>query len=101
MPSKNLTKKLHKLANDDFQNRYPIHAAPKRGITDDIRTFDDKGKVLVRFSFKDTQPVIAESWTRTYLQNEIGPRVANAAEYRTYQSGDYLNDWVTVDVYFS
>jgi hypothetical protein len=81
---------LKKLETDDYQNRNGDY--PKSGRPDSINVSSS----YISFSFKNTPQSTAERWVERYLNSE-GFSVAKDA-ISSYQSGDYHDDWVDVDI---
>jgi hypothetical protein len=86
----NVTSALKALNNSDFQNRNGNY--PRSGIPDTIYASDTH----ISFSFKNTNQSAAERWVRNYLSQK-GFTVA-PENVKSYQSGDYDDDWVEVSV---
>lgn len=102
---KNLKTKLNKtdiqtlrqLETSDYQNRRGNY--PSSNVPDCIDVYQDQTSLTVRAIFKNTSEKVAEKWLRQHLMVKVGD-VSTKADYQTYQSGNYQDDWVTSEVTF-
>lgn len=88
---------LRQLETSDYQNRKGNY--PRSDVPDNIDVFVDNKNLILNAMFKNTSEKIAEKWMRQYLMAKVGD-VSTKANYSTYQSGDYADDWVTVSITF-
>jgi len=87
-----LFKELKELETDDFQNRKGAY--PKSGIPDSIRVNKRGSNIIVSIEFKNTSGGQAKEWFKNNFeisQDEI-------LNINTQQTGDYWDDWVTLNV---
>ena len=87
-----LLKDLKKLETEDYQNRNGSY--PKSGIPDSIRVNKRGSNIIVSIEFKNTSGEQAKKWFKRNFeisQEEI-------LNINTEQTGDYWNDWVTLNV---
>jgi len=87
-----LFKELKKLETDDYQNRNGAY--PKSGIPDSIRVNKRGNNIIVSIEFKNTSADQAKKWFGRNFeisQDEI-------LNINTQQTGDYWDDWVTLNV---
>ena len=87
-----LFKELKELETDDFQNRKGAY--PKSGIPDSIRVNKRGSNIIVSIEFNNTSGDQAKEWFKSNFeinQDEI-------LNINTEQTGDYWDDWVTLNV---
>lgn len=96
LTSKNI-EVLKNMATSDYQNRRGNY--PRSDVPDAIYVYVDDKNLTLNFSFKNTSEKVAEKWLRQHLMVKVGD-VSTKADYQTYQSGDYTDDWVTSEVTF-
>lgn len=78
------------VATEDFQKRGGNF--PESGKPDVIRVYSN----AARFEFKDT----SENEASSFVNNFVKAKKLPVKDVSTRQTGDYNNDWVTVDVTF-
>lgn len=87
-----LLKELKELQTDDYQNRNGEY--PKSGIANDIRVWGNEENPKVSVYFKNTSEREAKEWT----ERNVIIHSDKVESIRTFQDGDYHNDWVEVQV---
>jgi len=85
-------KELKGLETDDFQNRGGSY--PKCDIPDSIGVFKKNDKITVRIDFKNTSDDKAKNWYKRNVEIHSNKILNMTIE----QTGDYWNDWVTLEV---
>jgi len=85
---------LKGLETDDFQNR--SGAYPKSGIPDSIIVFKKNDKLAVRIDFKNTSEYKARNWYNKNVEIHSSKILNMTIE----QTGDYWDDWVTLEVIY-
>ena len=81
---------LSDIETDDYQNRGGDY--PDSGEPDTIQVYGKDNK-SASFSFKNTSEGTAKNWVERFLTRK-GFKVKSL---RSYQDGDYQDDWVVVD----
>lgn len=93
--TKALLTRLKTLNNQDYQNRKGNY--PKSDIPTDIRV--QSNEIII--SFKNTSEEIAKRFAENLLKAKSGelkiPKNMNI-NIRTYQDGDYHDDWVCATI---
>lgn len=96
MISKALEQRLKKLNNDDFQNRKGNY--PRSDIPDSIRYSHQE----IVFTFKNTDESTCENFVKRFMKTkeaELKIPKKYKPEIKTYQDGDYQDDWVQAIYY--
>lgn len=84
--------KLMELNNDDYQNRRGNY--PQSNIPDGISVTQGTKAICVVATFKNTSEDIAKRWLERTIKGLGLSLKDNEINIKTYQDGDYHNDWV-------
>jgi hypothetical protein len=90
--SKGIQSQLDALETNDYQNRKGDY--PRDGVADSIQAYNNG----LAFEFKNTDEEQAKRWVKNFLRNKgLDDKLKGIS---SEQTGDYRDDWVTVDAKF-